>query len=139
MKRFTKKIGVPIIIQGSKSSYALAHDLRNGVPAANSSLQTIYHSHFLEHLTNDEGASFLRDCYQCLADGGTMRFALPDFELWCKKYVSKESNFFDWYKNAYLGEWWWQTHELACWSKNAGVPRFFFDCWLALLGNRDAM
>ena len=111
MKKFTKKIGVPILIQGSKNSYGLAHDLRNGIPAANSSLQTIYHSHFLEHLTNEEGASFLRDCYQCLAGGGTMRFALPDFELWCRNYVSTKSEFFDWYRNAYLGEWWWQTHE----------------------------
>lgn len=117
IESFSKKIGVPVLIQGSKSSYVLAHDLRNGIPAANSTLQTIYHSHFLEHLTSEEGMAFLYDCYRCLAEGGTMRFAVPDFELWCKNYVSRKTDFFDWYRKTYLetylGSWWKTRHENA--------------------------
>ena len=107
---FSKKIGVPVYIQGSKSTYVLAHDLRNGIPAANATLQTIYHSHFLEHLTNQEGKAFFVDCYRCLAQGGTMRFAVPDFELWCTNYVSSKKEFFDWYRNICL-ESWLETHQ----------------------------
>lgn len=110
IESFSKKIGVPVLIQGSKSSYVLAHDLRNGIPASNSTLQTIYHYHFLEHLTNEEGMAFLYDCYRCLAEGGTMRFAVPDFELWCKNYFSRKTDFFDWYRKTYLGSW-WETHQ----------------------------
>ena len=31
-----------------------------------------------------------------------MRFAVPDFELWCANYVSGNSEFFNWYRGAYL-------------------------------------
>lgn len=110
IESLSKKVGVPVLIQGSNSSYVLAHDLRNGIPAASFTLQTIYHSHFLEHLTNEEGMTFLYDCYRCLAEGGTMRFAVPDLELWCQNYVSRKTDFFDWYRKTYLGSW-WETHQ----------------------------
>jgi len=31
-----------------------------------------------------------------------MRFAVPDFELWCGNYVAGNSEFFNWYRSTYL-------------------------------------
>ena len=89
-------------VEGRPSTYVLQHDLRTGIPAATDSLEVIYHSHFFEHLTDQEGLAFLCECHRCLAPGGLMRFAVPDFELWCGNYVSGNSEFFDWYRNTYL-------------------------------------
>ncbi len=110
MSSFTKKSGVAVKVSEPNDCYVLAHDLRDGIPAAPSSLQVIYHSHFLEHLSNRESVNFLRDCLKSLAKGGTMRFAIPDLELWCKEYLSDKSDFFDWYRGAYLGNWWDKIH-----------------------------
>jgi predicted SAM-dependent methyltransferase len=90
-------------VEGRPSTYLLQYDLRNGIPAATDSLEVIYHSHFFEHLTDHEGIAFLSECHRCLAPGGVMRFAVPDFELWCGNYVSKNSEFFNWYRSIYLG------------------------------------
>jgi predicted SAM-dependent methyltransferase len=89
-------------VEGRRSTYLLQHDLRNGIPAATDSLEVIYHSHFFEHLTDHEGIAFLSECHRCLAPGGLMRFAVPDFELWCGNYVSGNSEFFNWYRSVYL-------------------------------------
>ncbi|MFN5854789.1 MAG: hypothetical protein ACK456_02625 [Pseudanabaenaceae cyanobacterium] len=45
---------------------------------------------------------FLYDSYHCLKEGGTMRFAVPDFALWCNNYISGKMEFFNWYREAYL-------------------------------------
>jgi predicted SAM-dependent methyltransferase len=99
---FGRKPGKVIDLSETNQGYALTYDLRKGIPAASSSLDVIYHSHLLEHLTNKDGRAFLEDCFRCLADGGTMRLAVPDFELWCHNYLSGDSAFFDWYQQTYL-------------------------------------
>lgn len=83
-------------------AFILKYDLARGIPAQHKSLQRIYHSHFLEHLTRDQGVKFLKDCFSALEDGGVMRFALPDFRLWCTNYINGNNNFFDWYRSNYL-------------------------------------
>jgi predicted SAM-dependent methyltransferase len=79
------------------------YDLRLGIPAVQDSLELIYHSHFLEHLTDIEGQQLLRDCYRCLRPGAVMRLAVPDFRLWCSNYMQGNRDFFSWYKRSYLG------------------------------------
>lgn len=83
-------------------AFILKYDLSRGIPAHSRSLQRIYHSHFLEHLTRDQGVKFLKDCFHSLAEGGVMRFALPDFRLWCENYVNSKNDFFSWYRKSYL-------------------------------------
>lgn len=113
VRPFTKKHGKPVLIAGASNAYVMGYDLRNGIPAADSSLRIVYHSHFLEHLTNKEGMTFLYDCYRCLSSGSVMRFAVPDFELWCKNYILEKDDFFEWYEDNYLGPWWETHHERA--------------------------
>lgn len=64
------------------------HDVRNGMPYAGGSVDMIYACHFLEHLTYDEGANFLRECVRVLAPGGVVRLLLPDAELLMKNYIA---------------------------------------------------
>jgi len=94
--------GIPHAVVGRPSALVLKHDLRSGIPAAADSLQIIYHSHFFEHLADHDGRSFLSECHRCLAPGARMRFAVPDFRLWCTNYLSEKNDFFDWYRQAYL-------------------------------------
>lgn len=83
-------------------AFILKYDLARGIPARHNSLQRIYHSHFLEHLTRDQGVKFLKDCFDTLENNGVMRFALPDFRLWCTSYVNDNYDFFNWYRSNFL-------------------------------------
>lgn len=59
----------------------LARDVRNGLPFNTSGVDLIVASHFLEHLTFDEGLRFLRECRRVLKPEGAMRIAVPDTRL----------------------------------------------------------
>jgi len=104
--------GMPMSAKGTHGPMVMIHDLRHGIPARDGTLDIIYHSHFLEHLSNIQGEAFLRDCYRCLAPGGSMRLAVPDFRLWCQNYVAANKEFFEWYRNAFLN-WWTPYHNHA--------------------------
>lgn len=94
--------GTPIAVEDKKNTYAMRYDIRKGIPAGDNSLEIIYHCHFLEHLSNDEGFVFLTECFRCLRPGGVMRVALPDMELWCRNYMSGNTEFFEWYRQTNL-------------------------------------
>jgi predicted SAM-dependent methyltransferase len=94
--------GTPIAIASKKKSYVMSYDVREGIPAGDNSVEIIYHCHFLEHLSNDDGYFFLSECFRSLIPGGVMHFALPDMELWCRNYTSGNSEFFDWYRQTNL-------------------------------------
>lgn len=86
------------------TAHFLLYDLRKGIPAVDGALDVVYHSHLLEHLSDDEGIAFLADCHRVLAPGGVMRVAVPDLGLWCANYVAGEDAFFDWYRRTYLDD-----------------------------------
>jgi predicted SAM-dependent methyltransferase len=83
---------------GVEGTYLLNHDLVKGIPAADNSLEVVYHSHLLEHLTNAEGVEFIKACYRVLQPGGIMRVLVPDLELWTRNYVHGNQFFFDEYR-----------------------------------------
>lgn len=57
-------------------------DVRGGLPYATGSVDMIFSSHFLEHLTYDEGLKFLRECRRVLKpDSGVIRIIVPDASL----------------------------------------------------------
>lgn len=77
-------------------------DLKHGVPASDNSLEVVYHSHMLEHLSNTEGLAFLQECYRVLQPGGMLRVLIPDLGAWCKAYVHGDDFFFDSYRRNIL-------------------------------------
>jgi len=85
-------------LNGTQNTFMLNHDLRLGVPAADNSLDLIYHSHMLEHLSYDEAITFTEDCLRTLRPGGRMRILVPDLELWINAYVNDNMFFFEEYR-----------------------------------------
>jgi hypothetical protein len=83
---------------GVEGTYLYNHDLVKGIPAADNSLDVVYHSHMLEHLTYAEGIEFTHACFRVLRPGGLLRVLVPDLELWSKNYVYGNQFFFDEYR-----------------------------------------
>ena len=66
-------------------------DLRNGLPFPDNSLAKIYSSHFMEHLTYEEGQLFLQECKRALKPGGTFSIAVPNARLYIDTYIQSGS------------------------------------------------
>ena len=69
-----------------------AHDLRKGIPCADSLFDVVYHSHLLEHCSKQSAPAFLRECYRVLKPGGTIRVAVPDLERIARAYLEALEN-----------------------------------------------
>ncbi len=65
----------------------IAHDLRKGLPFPPSSFEVIYCSHLVEHFTIIQARAFLRECYRCLEQNGTVRIVVPDLEGIVRAYL----------------------------------------------------
>ena len=85
-------------LNGTQGTFMMNHDLRNGIPAEDDSLDLVYHSHMLEHLSYLDGISFIKECYRVLAPGGRMRVLVPDLEIWINAYTNKNEFFFEEYR-----------------------------------------
>lgn len=89
-------------LAGNLGTYMFNHDLVKGIPAEDESLDVIYHSHFLEHLSYKEGIKLLNEVHQKLVVGGVHRIIVPDMELWIKSYYNKDDFFIDKYREEVL-------------------------------------
>lgn len=65
-------------------------DVREGIKMADNSVDIILASHFLEHLTREEGVKFLAECYRVLKPNGLLRLAVPDAKFLAEEYVDDE-------------------------------------------------
>jgi SAM-dependent methyltransferase len=63
-------------------------DLRRRLPFADGSVDKIYHSHFLEHLTFAQGQDFLKECLRVLVPGGTLSTCVPSAKPYLQAYCS---------------------------------------------------
>lgn len=85
-------------VNGTEGTFMLNFDLRRGIPAHDGSLELVYHSHMLEHLSYQDGIAFIRECYRVLAPGGKMRVLVPDLELWVRAYARNDRFFMEEYR-----------------------------------------
>tara|TARA_Y100000589_G_scaffold324149_1_gene359838 strand:- start:4940 stop:5617 length:678 start_codon:yes stop_codon:yes gene_type:complete len=69
------------------SQNIIVHDLRNGIPYANNSIDAVYHSHLLEHIDRTEVKDFLMEIFRVLKPNGVQRIVVPDLYFLCKSYV----------------------------------------------------
>jgi predicted SAM-dependent methyltransferase len=65
----------------------IVHDLSQGIPYPDNSIDVIYHSHVLEHFSQKQGEFFLQDCYRVLKDQGIIRVVVPDLEKIARSYL----------------------------------------------------
>lgn len=63
------------------------HDLRHGIPFGDGTVDIVYASHVLEHLTRNVGREFLREIYRVLKPGGIVRIVVPDLEAAVRQYL----------------------------------------------------
>jgi hypothetical protein len=62
----------------------------SGLPVRPESVEGVYCSHVLEHLTLDEFRITIRNVFHYLKRGGTFRLVVPDLEFMVKRYIANE-------------------------------------------------
>lgn len=68
-------------------------NLLKGVPLADESVDFIYSSHFIEHLTFQEGKNLLKECNRILKPNSWIRVSCPDLQLIVSKYLDKDLSY----------------------------------------------
>lgn len=63
------------------------HDVRQPSPLNDNSVHCITAHHLMEHLTREEGANFLKECYRIMEPGGVIRLSVPDTRKIIGKYI----------------------------------------------------
>ena len=66
------------------------HDLRRPLPWNSNSVDVVYSSHTLEHLSKDDGEHLLAECYRTLKPGGIIRIVVPDLKRFVEQYLGGE-------------------------------------------------
>ncbi|MBE9033800.1 class I SAM-dependent methyltransferase [aff. Roholtiella sp. LEGE 12411] len=66
-------------------------DIVQGLPIPDSSVDLLYCSHVLEHLSLEQLRQSLKNCYRYLKPGGIFRLVLPDLEYMAQQYVKSTS------------------------------------------------
>lgn len=62
-------------------------DARRRLPHEHSTVDALYSSHMLEHLTWHEAQHFVKEAYRVLRSGGILRIAVPDLEEAVRRYL----------------------------------------------------
>ncbi len=62
-------------------------NLSEPLPFADRSVDVIYHSHVLEHLSRVQGNQFIRECHRILRPDGILRVVVPDLAILARNYV----------------------------------------------------
>jgi predicted SAM-dependent methyltransferase len=70
-------------------------DVKNGLQFNTEAVDFIFASHFLEHLTYEEGLKFLRECRRILKPEGGMRIIVPDAEYLMNQYIDNHLSYYD--------------------------------------------
>ena len=74
-------------------AFCRTHDVRycnaaRRIPHADASVDAIYSSHMLEHLSCADAAGFLGEAYRVLKPGSVIRIAVPDLKLAVDNYLA---------------------------------------------------
>ncbi|HME46304.1 MAG TPA: methyltransferase domain-containing protein [Syntrophorhabdales bacterium] len=72
-------------------------DVTLGLPFQDNSLQGIYSSHLLEHLSVQQVRRLLKECHRALKPGGALRLVVPSLEYAIQAYIQdKPASLPDW-------------------------------------------
>ena len=70
----------------------IKHDIRKSLPFEPSSIDCVYSSHFIEHVTKEEACTILKNIHKILKPSGLLRITVPDMYHLAHKYTSHEIN-----------------------------------------------
>ena len=68
-------------------------NLLKGIPLPDESVDFVYSSHFIEHLTYQEGENLLKECNRILKPASWIRIVCPDLQLIATKYLENDLNY----------------------------------------------
>jgi hypothetical protein len=68
-------------------------DLRKGLPLVDDTVDFLYCSHFLEHLSRGDGFTFLKECHRVIKQAGWIRLVCPDLRIIVGKYLEADINY----------------------------------------------
>ncbi len=63
-------------------------NLAKGIPFPDASVQNIYSSHFLEHLTYQQTQTLLRECLRVMVPGGRFSICVPNARIYLEAYIT---------------------------------------------------
>ena len=90
----------------SKNDDVIEHNLLNGIPLLDGSIDVLYHSHVLEHFTNKDGEELMKECNRVLKHNGIIRIAVPDLETIAVEYLRNLQLAIEGDKNAFHNYKW---------------------------------
>src|SRR2546423_1722268 len=67
-------------VDSDPSTPAHLHESWPPITLTDNVVDDIYAGHFLEHLSKEDGAFFLRECYRVLKPGGRLGVLVPDMQ-----------------------------------------------------------
>jgi predicted SAM-dependent methyltransferase len=68
-------------------THTRVRDLAKGIPHEDASVDAIFSSHMLEHVTPEDALFILSECYRVLKPGGTLRVVVPDLKRVTRRYL----------------------------------------------------
>lgn len=75
-----------------KNKHITYWDIRKGLPYPDSSMDAVYSSHLLEHLSPMEADNLLTEINRVLKTNGVLRIVVPDLKRICKEYLLRLNN-----------------------------------------------
>ncbi len=69
------------------SKNSVSHNLKNGIPFGNDTVDTVYHSHLMEHIDRCDIDLFLSEIHRVLKPAGIHRICVPDLEQLVSAYI----------------------------------------------------
>jgi predicted SAM-dependent methyltransferase len=77
-------------IEWNKKNKILFADAKKRIPLPNDSVECIYTSHMIEHLSQQDSVSFLKEALRVLEPGGILRVVVPDLKRAVNSYVQTQ-------------------------------------------------
>lgn len=71
----------------SNSTNVIEHNLLSGIPFSDNTYDLVYHSHVLEHFSQNDGKKLIKECFRVLKPDGVLRIAIPDLESITENYL----------------------------------------------------
>lgn len=68
-------------------------DIRKGLDYGDGTVEAVYASHLIEHMSRWQGLALLRECRRVLRPGGTIRLATPDLALAVREYEQGDTRY----------------------------------------------
>lgn len=73
-------------VEWNKKNKIIFADAAKKLPLNNNSVECIYSSHMVEHLSRNQALTFLREALRILQPDGILRIAVPDLQIVANKY-----------------------------------------------------